>query len=220
MSIEPRLKEDSSEESLRKRIVEAAESLVGKPYLSDENRDGVVCIDVYVKALEQAGIGIEQMIREDYAASPRRYSNNDTRFPLLVRQAKGAVDHLRKGGRKHNTPADEFFTRMIQNVVAYQKAHGLFYKPGKVTPKLGMAVYFSRNKWWKGLGTTPDHVGIISKLSDDGRIFEVIETSNSFNPNSDNYKNGRVVRVPFSYITNQGYHLAGFGDAPLDKAKE
>ncbi|GEM_PF-6322908 len=192
-TIAPRIDYSAERQAQRKVIVVNAERLLGRPEFSQENPDSVSCIDVFVRS----ACGLEERLKDDYnhlAHPEKRYASIDLRVPVYVANAKAIF-----GNDFQNTPDNPFFTRRIQNVLRYQQANGLFFKPEEQTPRPGMIVY-----WRRLINDFPTHAGVVAKTNGN-EITEVIHASTS---------KGEVVRCPAQTIADAGYAVYGFGDAP------
>src|SRR3989344_3912428 len=192
-NIAPEIEYSADKQCQRDAIVAKSERFLGRPYFSQENPESLSCIDVFVRS----ACGLEEKLRDDYEHLPdpeKRYAAIDLRVPIYVANAKALT-----GDDFKNSPENPFFTRRIQNVLRYQQAHGLFFKPEQQAPQPGMMVY-----WIKQGDHFPTHAGVVTKTKGN-QITEVIHASTS---------KGKVVKCPVEAIANAGYAIYGFGDAP------
>jgi uncharacterized protein YijF (DUF1287 family) len=81
----------------------------------------VVCVDVPRIAYAGAGISLEKLLRDDFAAHPGHYDTD--------------------GGR--NTPASPFFCRRVRNLYAYCLGNGCLIA-GCAEPRVGDLVFYGR----------------------------------------------------------------------------
>ncbi len=189
--VTPQIEYSTQKQAQRNTIVANAEHLLGRPYFSQENPESLSCIDVYVKSV----CGLEEQLRNDYHSLPipeRRYASLDLRVPTLMANVKALVSN-----DFNNTPNNPFFVRRIQNVIRYQQAHGLFFKPNENCPQPGMIVY-----WAKRNSDFPTHAGVIVSVNGD-QVREVIHASAT---------KGKVMRSSEQNIEDAGYYIYGFGD--------
>ncbi|MCO7125383.1 DUF1287 domain-containing protein [Sporolactobacillus shoreicorticis] len=93
----------------------------------------IVCIDVPRIAYADAGISLDQLLKNDYAQHPNHYqTQNGT-----------------------NTPATPYFYRRVRNVYDYAKANGMLVRRAS-KPKIGDIVFYSRYHATLVVGTHKD----------------------------------------------------------------
>lgn len=201
---------DPRKHELRKTAVREALAMVGTPMQSATNPDGVLCCDVAFRPWDRA-CGIGEMMIADY----RSLDHPATRYPALYddrrcnirKNAKWIVDAL--SGTPKNTPVNPYFLRRINNLAAFLKSRGLYYRPGETEPRPGMLAFFQRPR-----DRAPTHVALIVEWTPDRRC--AVQTSGSFDSDDDGVADLVTVLVPFSYITDRT-ELVGLGDLPLPK---
>lgn len=200
---------DGRKVPIRQLAVAEARRMIGLRMPDEDNPSGVLCCDVAFGPYNHA-CKINEKLRADYYALadpttryPRLY---DVRRCTIRKNLKFIADIAR--GETPNTPETPYFFRRINNLAAYLKSRGCFYGPDDVSPKCGMIVFFQRPG-----DSAPTHVAMISQIAD-GKI-HVIQTSATYDGDTDSRPDLRVVEVPLAYVLARTT-LVGYGDVVLD----
>jgi uncharacterized protein YijF (DUF1287 family) len=127
--------------SNKQDLVSGAKSLVGVLYDPLKGGHGniggklgfIVCIDVPRIAYADAGISLDQLLKNDYTQHPDHY------------QTQGGT----------NTPATPYFYRRVRNVYDYARANGMLVSNAE-KPKVGDIVFYSRYHATLVVGTHKD----------------------------------------------------------------
>jgi hypothetical protein len=191
-------------------IVEEARELIGLKVPEE-----MVCTDVYVKAVEAAGYNLSgEMVDHfrhlkkrrsfHFGSAPEVYSKFDMRYRWGLRQLKSLIELLNPKDRFVNNADDPYFTRRIQNVKAWQKCDGKYYK-AEEKPRLepGMAIYWMpRHQGWQKIthSKEPTHMGIITEVKD-GIVTKVIHAS---------YRAGTVIEQKHDKVL-ETMQIVGYG---------
>ncbi|MET1249434.1 DUF1287 domain-containing protein [Sporolactobacillus sp. STCC-11] len=127
--------------SNKQDVVTEAKRLVGVLYDPLKGGHGniggkmgfIVCIDVPRIAYADAGISLDQLLKQDYAQNPSHYET--------------------QGGT--NTPATPYFYRRVRNVYDYARANRMLVRKA-TKPKVGDIVFYSRYHATLVVGTHKD----------------------------------------------------------------
>lgn len=127
--------------SNKQDLISGAKRLVGVLYDPLKGGHGniggrmgfIVCIDVPRIAYADAGISLDQLLKDDYAQHPIHYET--------------------QGGT--NTPATPYFYRRVRNVYDYARTNGMLV-PQAAKPKVGDIVFYSRYHATLVVGTHKD----------------------------------------------------------------